>query len=139
MLLELTSASRAPSIHCLDLRFMTSYGDYIQFKFDKLHKSWRKHKSSPVLKCYEYKEDRQLCVVTTFQTYVQRARGWRGNGQTQFLLGHIKPHKEVSSSTVSRWLKDVIALAGITNVSRGILPVRPPQQEQKGLFRGIYG
>lgn len=28
-------------------------------------------------------------------------------------MGHIKPHKAICSSTISRWLKEILTLAGI--------------------------
>ena len=54
-----------------------------------------------------------MCVFPPhFESYIERSQQWRGR-KTQLLLSHIKPQKEVSSSIVSRWLKDTIALAGI--------------------------
>ena len=119
MLLALTAASRACTIHCLDLRFMAKHAHFVKFRFSKLHKGWRTNKSSPEVKYYSFPLDQDICVTSTLESYIERSRQWRGS-KTQLLLSHIKPHKEVSSSTVSRWLKDTIALAGIdTNVFKG--------------------
>ena len=38
---------------------------------------------------------------------------FEGFGESQFLVSHIKPHKPVSLSTVSRWLGKVLAMTDI--------------------------
>ena len=120
MLLALTSASRACTIHCLDLKFMSKFKHFVQFQFGKLHKGWKVNKSSPVVKYYEFKADRDLCVTTTLQVYVDRSEAWRDANKTQLLLSFIKPHKEVSRSTISRWIKETLKIAGInTEIFKG--------------------
>ena len=37
-------------------------------------------------------------------------------GIEKWLLSFIQPHKEVCSSTISRWLKDTLVLSGVTKV-----------------------
>lgn len=113
MLLALTSASRACTIHCLDLKFMSIFNQFVQFQFGKLHKGWKANKSSPIVKYYEFKEDKDLCVTTTLQVYVNRSKAWRDANKTQLLLSFIRPHKEVCRSTISRWIKEVLKIAGI--------------------------
>ena len=120
MLLALTSASRACTIHCLDIRFMAKYTHFVQFRFDRLHKGWKNNKGSPIVKYFEYNADKDLCVVSTLQVYLDKSQKWRNTNQTQLLLSHINPHKEVTSCTISRWIKDVIKLAGInTDIFKG--------------------
>ena len=41
------------------------------------------------------------------------SRGKREGAKTQLLLGYIKRHAEVSSSTVSWWIKETLKLSGI--------------------------
>ena len=36
--------------------------------------------------------------------------------QKQLLLSHINPHREVSSSTISRWIKVTLELSGVTEL-----------------------
>ena len=45
--------------------------------------------------------------------YLKRLEVWRVNDKSQLLLSRIKPHVEVAVSTVSRWMKEVLTLAGI--------------------------
>ena len=44
--------------------------------------------------------------------YIQRTENHRGQ-QEQLLLTYSKPYKAAAKSTVSRWIKDTLALAGI--------------------------
>ena len=41
---------------------------------------------------------------------------WRTNNQTQLLLSFIEPHKEISSSTIARWIKTTLRLAGVNEI-----------------------
>ena len=56
-----------------------------------------------------------MCI----NTYLDRSGEWRsktGEGNTipnQLLLSHTKPHEEVTKATIARWLKEILALAGI--------------------------
>ena len=60
MLLALTSASRVLGLQHLDIRFMTKGTNNYMFTFGKLHKEWRKGKSTPSLKVYTFEEDTKL-------------------------------------------------------------------------------
>ena len=51
-------------------------------------------------------KDQELCVVSAFNEYLKHTETCRTNGDKfQLLLSYIKPHAEVHSSTVSRWIK----------------------------------
>ena len=64
------------------------------------------------LKFYNFSGDSKLCVCKEIHSYFETHNVW-GIGESQFLVSHIKPHKPVSPSTVSRWLGQVLAMAGI--------------------------
>ena len=87
-------------------------GKYV-FKFHRLHKSSPCGKPIASLEFHEYSEDKSLCVVTTLDEYIKRTVNWREGTKTQLLLGYIKPHVEVPSSTVSRCIKETLKLSGI--------------------------
>ena len=56
--------------------------------------------------------DSRLCVVHTLCCYLERTMAVRGS-ETQLLISFCKPHKSVSSDTVSRWMKSVMTAAGV--------------------------
>ena len=114
ILMALSSASTASAIHHLDVRYMLRSEGKFVFTFHKLHKSRKYGKAPPSLEFCEYTEDRDFCVVTTLNEYIkctyQRYAERRGS---QLLLSFIQPYVEVSSSTISRWIKEALKLAGI--------------------------
>ena len=82
--------------------------------FPKLHKSWRKGKAPPKLYFYKYKKDQKLCLVSVLNEYLKHTEAWRTNGDKfQLLLSYIKPHVKVHSSTVSRWIKEILKETGV--------------------------
>ena len=60
----------------------------------------------------KFPADSRLCVVTTLEEYLRRTAPLRGNADRLFIR-YISPHKSVSIDTIGRWIKTVMALAGI--------------------------
>ena len=112
ILLILTSASRASSIHLLDICFMSFFEEKVVFKFSKLLKAWKKGRAPPKLEIFVFEQGTNLYVIQTLIVYLNRSQEWRYEKKHSF----YKSHKPVSVSTVSRWIKNVMPLSGI-NVS----------------------
>jgi len=55
-------------------------------------------------------------VVKCLDHYLLRSKAWRSEGKTQLLLSFVNPHMAVSSSTISRWQKETLDLAGVTEL-----------------------
>jgi hypothetical protein len=63
-----------------------------------------------------FTDNSMLCPVTSLEHYVKRTEIIRGEA-TQLFISFIKPHRPVMSSTIARWLKEIISAAGIdTNI-----------------------
>ena len=64
-----------------------------------------------------FHQNHSPCVVNCLKAYIDRTSDRRKvNGkqtENQLLLGTVKPYVEVVSSTVARWLKNVMKDAGI--------------------------
>ena len=132
------AASSASAMHCLDVTFTVKSEDAYIFFFRKLHKSWRKGKAPPKLYFYKYPKDQELCVVSALNEYLKRTETWRTNGDKfQLLLSYIKPHVEVHSSTVSRWIKEILKEIGVdVDVLKTTLHVQPiPQKHVYQVFQ----
>ena len=113
ILLFLTSAGRCHEICYLNIKFMVRASSSFKFFFTKVTKSWRKGKPPPCLEFHEYSDDTKLCVVTCIDEYLGRSAAWRTQGQNQLLLSHMKPCKEVQSSTIASWVKLELKMAEI--------------------------
>ena len=55
-----------------------------------------------------------LCPVGTIMAYLERTTSWReNNSESKFFLSFIAPHKAVTSSTIGRWLNEVLKTVGV--------------------------
>ena len=70
ILLILTSASRASSIHLLDICFMSFFEEKVVFKFSKLLKAWKKGRAPPKLEIFAFEQDTDLYVIQTLIVYI---------------------------------------------------------------------
>ena len=117
MLLTLTSASRVRGLHILDSGFVVKTLQKYVFKFHKLYKSWIQGQKPTTLEFVAFSQDKDLCVVSALDEYLNRTEEWRRvNNKTQLLLSYIQLHKQVVPSTISGWLKNVLKSSAI-NVS----------------------
>ena len=87
-------------------RQSSAYG----FHFSKVTKTARKNKMRPPIKYLNF-TSRIICVCHHIDLYFQRTQNIR-NRENQLLLGTIRPHKAVSTETISRWLVGVLYFAG---------------------------
>jgi len=112
-LMAIASASRASEICYLDIRYLVKGKDSYEFHFVKLTKSWRRGKPRPKICFHFLTEEPALCICKTIDQYLTRSKGWRSDQDTQLLLSHRNPHDPVAVGTVSRWLMELLDLAGI--------------------------
>ena len=61
---------------------------------------------------YSFPAEKRLCVFATLDTYLSKRKSW-GTQETQVLVRFVKPHRALTSSTVSRCLKDGFPKTGI--------------------------
>lgn len=59
-----------------------------------------------------YPKDPSVCIVEALKVYIDKRPVTAGD---QLLLTHRKPVKEASKDTIARWLKQVLAMAGVSN------------------------
>lgn len=108
-LIALASAPRAQTIISLSLDCMSVSSSKIQFMFKNLLKTSQPGKSSYTLSLPHY-EDEKVCVMHTLLFYVEKTKTLR---ESQQLLISYCTYKPVTSSTVARWLKEVLMNSGI--------------------------
>jgi len=86
----------------------------VKFLLNKLTKTDRPGKPTSEL-CYSrFLEDPLICPVETLERYLEATKViTEVPNKQQFFLSFVKPHNPVSTSTIARWLKTVLAEAGI--------------------------
>ena len=115
MLLALTRPSRSVDLVNLDIRFRQFSPEGVTFHPTKLAKQSRQNKKITEFFFPAFKDNALLCPVQTLKDYESRTLANRADDekQAQLLIATIQPYKAVSSSTVARWIKTVLAKAGI--------------------------
>ena len=113
--MALSCPERSSIMATLDIRYMRRYPEGIKF----LHTTYRKRSHNGTLgeSIYpKFSQCSRLCPVECLSTYLEKTKQWRPSSdsmQQLLFLALKKPHRPVSSATLSRWLKEVIQLAGI--------------------------
>ena len=112
MLLALTSGQRCQTLTYLNTAVMIKTPDYYKFYIQKHVKQDRPGKllTSFVVKKYSKEE---LCVYSTLEHYLDRTLSFRDTGREQLLLSYVKPHHPIGTSTIGRWIKNVLSASGI--------------------------
>lgn len=84
-------------------------------------KTSRPGKNSIAISFQAFPENEGLCVYSTLKEYISQTDEYRKALNTSKLfISHGQPFKAVCSSTISRWLKETLKLAGIdTTIFKG--------------------
>lgn len=112
MLIALISAQRVQSLHLLSLDNLHMKNNKAVFVIDQLLKHSRPGNAGKILDLQAYPVDRRLCVLTYLKQYINATQELRGD-EKHLLISYTKPHKRISTQTVSRWIKTTLAAAGI--------------------------
>ena len=114
MLLALTNADRASDLHLLDLNFKQVLSHGVRFQIVGLSKTCRSGPPREVT-YFAFKECETICPVATVEAYERRTADLNTPDQdtNPLLIGCVKPHKPVTSSTISRWSRNLMEASGI--------------------------
>ena len=111
MLLALSSASRCSELAHLDVNKMKYLPNGAKFQLVN-HKKNKKAKCLPGEIFFpSIPAEPKLCPVSCLSTYIARTKSHR-NKDSDLFRSFIKPFGKVTPTTVSRWLTQVIILAG---------------------------
>ena len=111
MLLAILSASRCQTLHYLSIKNMKQRASKFVFHFDDLLKQSRPGYVVKPLEFVSYPVNRKLCIVTVLKEYLKRTKRIRSS--SYLLVSYIKPSAQVSTATISRWIRMVMFAAGI--------------------------
>ena len=138
MLLALSLRQRRQTMHALDIRTMQLSLNKCTFVIKSLLKTSRRGKHLTSVEFKSYTLDRNLCRVAHISEYIKRTELLRGN-QHKLFISVQKPYKEVSTDTISRWLKTTLALAGIDIAKFGAHSTRSALLQQPKPLVGSEG
>ena len=113
MMLALLGASRTQQLKAFRVDKLEIKGSCIVFTVDELMKTDKQGKATGHrIEFTAYPPDRRLCILKVLREYLRRTEEFR-DGQKQLLLSYRKPHGVVSKDKIARWIREVLALAGI--------------------------
>ena len=109
-LIALTTASRCSEIASLSMENTIIDSERAIFQIPK-SKTWNK-RMMKLIHIHKFSANSELCPLTALNAYLSTTQSVRDGNKSLFLT-LVKPHKPVSSSTISRWIKGTMELAGI--------------------------
>ena len=109
-LIALACAPRAQTLVSLNLDFMKVYSDSVIFYFPNLLKTSQIGKENSFCLKLEHFQEESLCVFHTLLYYIKKTKRLRKS--KQMLVSYVT-FNAVSTSTIARWLKNVLELSGI--------------------------
>lgn len=107
-LVALATAARAQTLVSMDVGFMKHSDDKLTFCFPNLLKTSRKGKAYVII--LEPFTDKRICVFSTVLFYIDKLKDQRRSSK---LFVSYVTYEQVTTSTIARWLKTVLDLAGI--------------------------
>lgn len=136
MLLCLILAGRTQSLHLLSISDMVKGSQSYILKYSDLLKQSRPGKNNPIVELKAYPPDRRLCCITVLKEYLERTKKIRKN-ETCLFISYVKPHKAISKSTLSRWLKTIMSKAGIDITKFSSHSVRAASVSKAKLYMSV--
>lgn len=112
ILVALVSADRGATIVHLNLKYMVQATGVIRFLVSKPTKTTRPGSGVHEIVLERYSADKRICPVHAVKEYISATSEIRGQ-EDQLFVSFLKPHKAVVSSSVARWIKEIMRAAGI--------------------------
>lgn len=107
----LTTGQRVQIISLININVVVKE-DCITIKIDKLVKTSAPNKCQPFLTLPFFKDKENICSAMALCNYLEATKTIRNDTSTLF-ISYRKPHKVVSTSTISRWIKKCMEESGI--------------------------
>ena len=109
-LLSILTAQRISSISYLSVSHMFIEEDKVIFTPVQLSKHHRQGRKILPITIHGYPLDPRLCVIRTLREYMSRRQDIVADS---LVLTHRKPRRPATKSSIARWLKQVLRLAGV--------------------------
>lgn len=110
-LLALTTAHRVQTISKINILNIKFLIDQVNIMIPDLLKTSRPGALQPVLNLPVFKEKPQICPVTTLRSYLLKTQSLRTCNN--LFISTKKPHKPITSQTLSKWIKLTLGSCGI--------------------------
>lgn len=113
IMLALLGAARTQLLKAFRTDKIDISDSHVQLRVDDLMKTDRPGRVGHELVLKAYPVDRRLCIVTTIRRYLELTKNLRSNSNKQLLISINEPHGPVSKDTIAKWIRQMLALAGL--------------------------
>lgn len=110
-LLALVTAHRVQTLSMIDIKNIETFPTQITIKIPELIKTSRIGSKQPILHLPFFEESVEICPAKTIIFYLNKTKTIRKTNK--LFISFKKPHKAVTTQTLSRWIKSTLKDAGI--------------------------
>ena len=113
VLMCLLTGQRSQTIAFLDLDYMHLDQDKAVFYIPSLLKQSRPTFHQDPLEFKKFPEDDKICPLKFITNYINYTSCIRLEKHKRFFLSYVEPYKPVGSTTIARWVCDILTKSGI--------------------------
>lgn len=115
-LLALVTAQRMQTLLLIEIDNIKLSNERIEIPIAKRIKTSGHNRVQPYLRIPFFHENQKICAAQALLVYIEKTKDLRQNIK-QLFISYQRPHKAVSSQTLSRWIKSTLEKSGVdTNV-----------------------
>lgn len=105
-LMALTTAQRMQTLSKIDINNISSQNDITYITIPDRIKTTKSGKPNPLIELPRFQEQRNLCVVSTLDVYIQKTEALRTS--SKLFITTKKPHGPATTQTISNWVKKTL-------------------------------
>lgn len=113
ILLALITAQRVQTLALIKLENIKVSNNEITITIPDRIKTTGRNRDQPLLNIPFFREQPSICVAETLRVYISRTEKLRSDSKGKLFLSIRKPHKAVTSQSISRWIKEILEKSGI--------------------------
>ncbi|XP_048003050.1 uncharacterized protein LOC125239479 [Leguminivora glycinivorella] len=117
ILLAICTAHRVQTFSLIKIENIHITENLIKISIPDLIKTSAPGREQPLLNIPYFRENLSICPALTLKDYILVTQNKRAGNQGTLLLTYKAPHRAATSQTVGRWIRQVLAAAGV-DVSR---------------------
>lgn len=112
-LLALMTGHRLQTFSLIDIRNIRKVdNESYEIKIPDRIKTSAPNRKQPVLRLPYFTQNKSLCIASALELYLDRTNDLR-NSVFNLFISYKKPHKAVTTQTLSRWMKMILSESGV--------------------------
>lgn len=112
-LIALVTAHRVQTLSLIKINNIIINPTEIIIKIPDIIKTTKLNSFQPILRLPFYNTRPEICPARCLQTYLNKTKALRKNNSNSLFLSFKKPHSNITSQTISHWIKDTLQESGV--------------------------